>query len=129
MKTGSTSNNNAAFGSFRVVMPAAKSEQETFKLLYNGIKKVYPETQIKHDESKRTIGFIRKIIYTIFNITGKSEQAEAKMAEAFTAAKFQVIPAEVTPKDRAKAGFKALISRSSEIAENVEQTKKLNVEA
>lgn len=51
MKIGSTGNNNVAFGSFRVVMGSEKVERETFGMLFKEIKKVYPETQIKHDQS------------------------------------------------------------------------------
>jgi len=126
MKIGSTSNNNASFGSFGVVMPAVKSEQETFGILWKGIKGVYPETQIKHDQSQRSIGFIRKTIYTIFNITGKNEKEENQVAAAFATAGFQVLKAVKKPVERAMEGIATLFSPVKLVVDNA---KKLDVAA
>lgn len=118
MKISSSQNNYASFGSFSVVVPSVKSENETFKLLYQGIKKVYPETQIKHNQSKQTIGIIKRTIYSIFNITGKNEAAENQMAAAYATAGFQVLASTKTTMERVAAGFKALLTPVKIVAEN-----------
>jgi len=129
MKIGSTNNNNASFGSFRVVMSANKNERETFGMLFKKIKKVYPETQIKHDESHKAIGFIRKNIYSIFNITGKNEKEETQVKAAFATAGFQIMDAVKKPVERVLAGIVALLTPVKIIAENAKQTKGLNIAA
>ncbi|HBG50132.1 MAG TPA: hypothetical protein DDW90_11695 [Cyanobacteria bacterium UBA9971] len=126
MKIGSTSNNNASFGSFRVVMGSDKGERETFGMLFKEIKKVYPETQIKHDQSHQAIGFIRKTLYTIFNITGKNEKEENQAAASFATAGFQVLKAIRKPVERVKDGIAALMNPVKLVANN---TKKLDVAA
>ena len=95
-------------------------------MLFKEIKKVYPETQIKHDQSHQAIGFIRKTLYTIFNITGKNEKEENQAAAAFATAGFQVLKAVRKPVERVKDGIAALLNPVKLVANNI---KKLDVAA
>lgn len=127
MKIGATNNNTVSFGSFRVVMPAVKNEQETFRTLLKEIVKVYPETQIKHDKSKRTGGYVRRTIYSIFNITGKNEKEENQIMAAFATAGFQLLEGVKKPVDRVIEGFAALFNPVKIVKENAKQATTLNI--
>jgi len=110
MRIGTTPNNQPAFGSFNVVLPAKPEERQAFKALYQGIKRVLPETTIKYDHAKREIGFLSKILYQVFNITGKNEAAEQTMMKVFSGAKFPVSERIETPMERVKKGIMAMLA-------------------
>lgn len=108
MKIGSSSNSQNSFGSFRMILPAEKTERDTFELICREIKKVHPDTKITHEKSQYLPGFVKRLAYSIFNITGKDAEAEEKIATSLSFAGFHLMECEKSAAQRAEAALFAL---------------------
>lgn len=119
MRIGNVGNyDNVSFGSFRVFLPSEKIERDTFELISKEIRKTYPETQIIHEKSHYLPGFVKRLAYSIFNVTGKDENVEHNLATTFSLAGFQLLETERTAAQRAEASLFALTKPVIMLKEN-----------
>ena len=102
MKIGTTNNNNAAFGSFKVGVPNDKDSLKTLQLVNRIVKQNIPDVNRKLAETKKTPGFIKNIVAWVFELKGKNVESEVNAANCYAQAGFTVTPVMPSPKERAQ---------------------------